>query len=138
MILKKGIKIMFNKRKKYIAVFLMKEQNTYNIIGRKLFKPTSDSLNYKGNSYIFKVSTPTYSKGLKLFFFLDMESKKQLLFVKNKSDDIDTEVIDLILSKKIIKQLTSELGGIDFKITIFYLIIGLAIGGMIGYIIGSG
>ncbi len=128
---------MFNKIKKYIAIFLMKEQNTYNIIGKKFFNPTSESLQYKQNTYILTPSTPTFSKGLKLFFFYDMETKKQLLFVKNKNTGNDTEIVDLIMSKKIIKQLTSELGGIDFKMISMYVVLGLTIGGMVGYIIGG-
>lgn len=129
---------MFNKRKKYIAIFLIKEQNTYTIVGKKFFDPTKESMEYKNNTYIFNHSIPTYSKGLKLLFFLDKDTKKQLLFVKNKNDNIDTEIIDLIMSKKIIKQLTSELGGVDFTSILLYVGVGLALGGMIGYIIGVG
>lgn len=129
---------MFNKKKRYIAVFLIKEQNTYTIIDKKIFNPTLDSIEHKSNTYIINSGNPTFSKGLNLFFFIDRDSKKQLLFVKNKSEGNDTEIIDLIMSKKIIKQLTSELGGIDFKTILLYLAIGLSLGGMIGYIIGSG
>jgi len=128
---------MFKKRKRYIGIFLLKEQNTYNIIGKKLFNPTLDTVEYKNNTYIINPSTPTYSKGLNLLFFFDIVSKKQLLFGKNVNPESDTEIIDLIMSKKIIKQLTSELGGLDFKQILMYLIFGLAIGGMLGYIIGG-
>jgi len=128
---------MFNKKKKYLAIFLIKEQNTFTIVGSKYFNPVMESMEYKNSTYIFNHSTPTYSKGLKLFFFLDKDSKKQLLFVKNKNEVVDTEIIDLIMSKKIIKQLTSELGGVDFTTIILYLSIGLSIGGMLGYIIGG-
>ncbi len=129
---------MFNKRKRYIAVFLIKEQNTYTIVNRKIFNPTLDSIEHKGNTYIINSGNPTYSKGLNLYFFIERDSKKQLLFVRSKNKGNDTEIIDLIMSKKIIKQLTSELGGIDFKTILLYLVIGLALGGMIGYIIGTG
>lgn len=128
---------MFNKKKRYIAIFLIKEQNTYSIIGKKLFNPTTTPIQFRSNSYIVNPSIPTYSKGLKLLFFIDIKTKKQLLFEKNKGDNIDTEIVDLIMSKKIIKQLTSELGGIDYKMLIMYLVIGLVMGGMIGYIIGG-
>ncbi len=129
---------MFNKRKRYIAVFLIKEQNAYTITGKKPFNPTLDSMEFKGNTYIINSETHTFSRGLNLFFFIEKDSKKQLLFVKSKSQGNDTEIVDLIMSKKIIKQLTSELGGLDFKTILLYLIIGLALGGMIGSIIGSG
>lgn len=129
---------MFNKRKKYLAVFLIKEQESYTIVGKKFFNPTINSIEFQSNTYLINTSTPTYTKGLKLFFFMDISSKNQLLFVKTKGKKVDTEIVDLIMSKKIIKQLTSELGNTDFKTIILYLIIGLTIGGLIGYLIGGG
>lgn len=129
---------MFNKRKKYLAIFLIKEQNSYTIVGKKFFNPTLDSMEYKGSTYIFNTSTSTCSKGLNQLFFIDKNTKKLLLFEKNKNPNLDTETIDLVMSKKIIKQLTSELGGIDFTSIILYVGVGLALGGMIGYIIGVG
>ncbi len=129
---------MFNKRKRYVAIFLIKEQNSYTIIDKKFFNPIKDSIEYRSNTYIINTSTPTYTKGLKLLFFIDTDTKKQLLFVKRKDTNIDTEIVDLIMSKKIIKQLTSELGGIDFKTILLYLGLGLLIGGLIGYLLGGG
>ncbi len=129
---------MFNKRKKYIAVFLIREQNTYTIVSKKYFNPTKDSIEFRNNTYIISSANPTYTKGLRLLFFIDVSSKKQLLFVKNKTNEIDSEIIDLIMSKKIIKQLTSELGGVDITSILLYLVVGLTIGGLIGYLIGSG
>ena len=133
---------MFKKRKKkrYLAVFLIKEQNTYSIIGKKVFNPLKPSLEYSGNTYIINSETPTFTKGLFLFFYIDTDEKKQLLFVKKNKNEkqVDTEIVDLIMSKKIIKQLTSDLGNTDFTTIILYLIIGGAIGGLLGYIIGGG
>lgn len=130
---------MFNKKKRYLAVFLVKEQNSYNIDGKKFFNPSESTIEYKGNTYIINSANQTLSKGITLIFYISIDTKKQLLFYKtDKSNEIDTEIVDLVMSKKIIKQLTSELGGIDFKSIILYMIIGLTIGGMFGYIIGSG
>lgn len=125
-------------KKKYIAVFLIREQNTYTIVSKKYFNPTKDSIQFRSNTYIISSANPTYTKGTKLLYFIDVNSKKQLLFVKNKTNEIDSEIIDLIMSKKIIKQLTSELGGVDITSILLYLVVGLTIGGLIGYLIGSG
>ncbi len=131
---------MFNKRKnRYLAIFLLKKQNSYSIDGKKLFNPIDKSVEYKGNTYILNTSVETLSRGITLIFYLDIDSKKQLLFTKPSKDNIvDAEIIDLVMSKKIIKQLTSELGNTDYKNIIMFLIIGCTIGGLIGYLIGGG
>jgi len=130
---------MFNKKKRYLAIFLIKEQNSFTIVGKKLFNPNNPEISYSGKAYIIKTDKSTYSKGLTQFYFLIKDTKQQLLFSKHeKSDLIDTALVDSILSKKIIKQLTSDLGNTDYRSIIFYLIIGLTIGGLIGFIIGKG
>jgi len=130
---------MFNKKKRYLAIFLIKEQESFTIIGKKLFNPNNSSVSYKGKAYIIQTDIHTYSKGLTHFYFIDMDTKQQLTFSKQpESNIIDTELVDSILSRKIIKQLTSDLGKIDYRMIFFYLIIGLTIGGLIGFIIGKG
>jgi len=128
---------MFKKR--YIAVFLIKELDSYTIIGKKLFNPSNVSENgisYKGNSYIIDTSERTFSKGLNQIYYIDKNTKDQLLFseIKRKTSKVDTGIIDMIIRKKIIKQLTSELGNTDYKSLLMYIIIGGIVGGLIGWI----
>jgi len=127
-------------KKRYIAVLLIKEHNDYTIIGKKVFNPTNKSIKFRNNTYILNLGKRTFSKGLKQFYYVDITNKtktKQLVFIKpNENTEVDTEVIDMIISKKIIKQLTSELGITDYKQIIFYVVIGLTIGGLIGYLVG--
>ncbi|GAH82198.1 unnamed protein product [marine sediment metagenome] len=59
---------MFNKKKKYIAIFLIKEQNSYTIVNKKFFNPTKNTIEFRNNTYIINTSTPTYTKGLKLLY----------------------------------------------------------------------
>jgi len=132
--LKKG-KNMFKKR--YIAIFLMKVQNSFTIVVKKRFKPTVETLNYKKESYPIDISAYTFTNGITSFYCFDMKSKHQIFFEKSKKDDIDTKTINKILEQKIISQLTSDLSNQNFKTTLMNIIIGLLVGGLIGYIIGG-
>lgn len=127
---------MFKKRKKYIAIFLLKEQNTYTVIKHKKFKPTITEIKVsKDKTKTINVSIPIYSKGLKLYYFIDID-KGQLFFDKKK-DIISNEILDLIISKSIIRQLTMNLSDTAFKMNLMYIFIGLIIGGLIGWIAGG-
>ena len=129
---------MFNKRKKYLAVFLIKEGISYSIEGKKLFSPMKNEVSFRKNLYAINISTFTYSKGLTRFYFIDTESKHLLLFIKKtKEIKTDSEILHKIVKGSLIKQLVSELGNIDYKTIIFNLIIGLIIGGLIGYLVGG-
>ena len=129
---------MFNKRKKYLAIFLIKEGNSYSIEGRKLFNPMKNEVSFRKNLFGINISTYTYSKGLTRYYFIDTASKHLLLFEK-KSKEIktDSEILHKIVKGSLIKQLVSDLGNIDYKTIIFNLVIGLIIGGLIGYLVGG-
>lgn len=125
------------KKKKYIAVFLVRQENSYSILAKKRFSPTNKTIKYKKGSYIIDVSTPTYTKGLKLFYFIEYD-KSQLFFDKNKVQSIvSPKVVDLIMSQKIVSELTSNLSGSAFKLNILTLLFGGIMGGLIGYIVAG-
>ena len=129
---------MFDKRKKYLAVFLIKEGVSYSIEGKKLFNPMKNEVSFRKNLYSINTTTYTYSKGLTRFYFIDTDSKHLLLFVKKTKDiKTDSEILHKIVKGSLIKQLVSDLGNIDYKTIIFNLIIGLIIGGLIGYLVGG-
>jgi len=132
--------ITMSKRKKYIIIFMIKEQNLYTEIKRKRFNPINTEINFKDKTYSIDVSKYSYSKGLKLFFFIDIRKSVecQLYFndTKNKSK-ITPEILDMIISKKIIHQLTYNLTDKAIKLNLMMIIIGACIGGLIGYIIGG-
>lgn len=124
-------------RKKYYAVFLIKEQNTYNVLRRKKFNPESKIIRYKkGNTHEVDVSIPTYSKGLSLYFLIDI-NEGQLEFGNHRKGKVNPELIDMVMQQSIIKQLTSNLSQQLFGGQIMSVITALLMGGLVGFIIGA-
>jgi len=127
-------------KKKYIVKFLIKEKEIYTVIRSKRIQPTKPEINFRDKTYTIDITNPTYSKVLKLFFFIDIKKSVncQLTFNKTeKTSKITPEIIDMIVSKNIIKQLTSNLTDTAFKTNLMYVLFGLIIGGLIGWIAGG-
>jgi len=154
------------KIKKYIAIFVIKEQGTFTRLGKKKFKPTNNFVRYKKRTFILDISYATYSRGLKQFYFIDLlngqrylekteqdkeieqtkkltkkekrEKQKEIAEqLKLKKLDIDPEITDMLISRKVISQLTTNLTGGTNVMNIMTLIIGVVIGGLIGYTIAG-
>jgi len=128
--------LIFKKRNKYKAIFLLKREGSYSIIKKKRFSPTNNKIRYKKGSYPIDVSRPTYIKGLKMFYFIEVD-KTQLFFESNKSSFITPKVIDMIMSQKIVSELTQNLSGSKAIMNIMTLIFGGVMGGLIGYIVAG-
>ena len=153
-----------NKKKKYIAVFVLKEQGTFTRLGKKKFKPTNDYIRFRKRTFILDASFATYSRGLKQFFFIDLlngqtyleheenqdkanvkltkkqkrEKEKEIAkLLKLKNMKIDPEITDMLISRKVIAQLTTNLNNNAIGINIMTLIIGVVMGGFIGYTIAG-
>ena len=123
-------------KKKYIAVIVVSEQKTYNILRLKKFKTTDNTIRVSPKaSHTVDVSKPTYQKGLKLFYFVDIH-KGHLTFEKSKVP-INPKMIDMIVKQSIVKQLTARLSERMLGSQLLNIIIGLAIGGLLGFIIGG-
>ena len=134
----KGI-TMKNAKAKYFAIFVIQINESYSFVRRKRINPIKRKVRYsKTKLFVFQPEFPTYSNGLKVYYFFDLEHG-QLLF--NKTSDnhtINSNMIDDIMSKNIISQLTSSLGNSKFAMNLLQIIFGGITGGMIGYIIGIG
>jgi len=127
-------------KKKYIVRFLIKEKDIYTVIKSKRIQPTDKEISFRDKTYIIDITNPTYSKILKLFFFIDINKSDdcQLSFVKKKiTSKISPDDIDMVIGKHIIKQLTSNLTDTAFKTNLMYVIFGLIMGGLIGFIAGG-
>lgn len=123
-------------RKKYYAFFLLKREGTYTRLRKKRFNPNRTTLSYKKGAYPLDVSKPTYERGLKLFYFIEI-GKTQLFFQNDKTSSIiSPKVIDMIMSQKIVSQLTQNLSGAN-KLNIMTLLLGVVMGAMIGFIIAG-
>ena len=147
------------KTKKYVAIFVLKEQGTFTRLAKKKFKPTDTSIRFRKRTFILDTSLATFSAGLKQFFFIDFvngqtyleqdnqdiaetkltkkqkEEKAKLLKLQNLK--VDPEITDMLISRKIISQLTANLTGNAMGINIMTLIIGIVIGACIGYIVAG-
>ena len=113
----------------------MKREGTYTRRRKKRFNPNKTVISYKKGSYPLDVSLPTYERGLKLFYFIEI-GKAQLFFKENKNANIiSPKVIDMVMSQKIVSQLTQNLSGQGMNY--LTLILGLFMGAMLGFIIAG-
>lgn len=146
-------------KKRYVVIYLIKEHGTYSVLKKKRIKPTKNTVKYsKNKSYIIDTSKPTYVKGLRLFYFIEIkkgfldfekpEKSASSKKVKNKKGEPETaeikqlsasfmspEIVDLIMSQNVVKQIVSGLEG-GLGINWMNLITGLSIGCFIGLIVG--
>lgn len=119
---------MIGNKKKYIAVFLLKQEGSYAYVGRKKFKPTQKDISYKEGVYEITREKPSYIKGTRLFYFFDIGTGQ--LYMDTSDLNIDPEINELITKRKIFKQLAVSLSGSTMKVNIMWLVIGLVMGVM--------
>lgn len=118
-------------KKKYIAIFLTKEKNSYTITKARRFKPSNEKF-LEVN--LIDISNYTFSKGLRNYYYIDNSNKLQLSFNNKINPKIDIKAIDDVLVRSIISQLTKDMSGINMTKRLFDIIIGLIIGGLVGFI----
>jgi len=124
-------------RKKYYAIITVRENELQSVIGYKKIKPTDISFAFKGKSFPIQMEYPTYLKGNKVFYFFNFLDESLLLFNDNSNRDImNADIIDKILAKSIITQLTSNLNQ-KWKIDLPYMLLSAGFGGMVGFIIAN-
>lgn len=134
----KGI-TMKNSKTKYYAIFVMEVNESYSFVKMKRINPINRKVRYrKDKLFILQSERPTYINGLKVYYFFDLQTG-QLLFNKTSADSIiNSDIIDNIMCKNIVNQLTSSLMSNKFVMNLFQIIFGGIFGGLIGYLIGTG
>lgn len=115
-------------KKKYIAVFVVKQQDVRVVLRKKRFKPTSEMIRFRKRTFPIDVAYPTYAKGLKLYYFVDIKDGQVLLNETTNESIINPEILDIILSRKIVTQLTSNLAGNETKMKLVDIFLGLIMG----------
>ena len=70
------------KKNKYKAIFLIKREGSYSIIGKRRFNPSKKVIRFRKGTYVIDVSRPTYIRALKMFYFIELD-KTKLFFGKN-------------------------------------------------------
>lgn len=131
-------KLVLRGVRKYVVVFLLKEHGTYSLLGKRRVRPTDKIVRFrKGFSYKLDLTYPTYLGGLKLYFFIDV-NEGQLFFEGEQGVGIvKPELLDAIMKGSIISQLTQSLNEKISLTNLMNIGLGLAVGGLIGYIIGG-
>jgi len=124
-------------KKRYIIVLVQEQQGIYSILKKRRFNPIKPEISYKKKAFPVDVNTPSYSKGLNFYYFVDIKAG-QLTYYSDINSDANPEIVDMILYKKIISQLTANMSGDAYKLNIITLVIGAVMGGLLGYIIGAG
>lgn len=134
----KGI-TMKNAKTKYFAIFVMEVNQSYSFVKMKRINPIKRKVRYsKDKLFILQSERPTYINGLKVYYFFDLECG-QLLFNKTSDESIiNSDIIDNIMCKNIVNQLTSSLMSNKFAMNLLQIIFGGIFGGLIGYLIGTG
>lgn len=126
---------MFRK-KKYIAVIVVSEQDSYSILKMRRFKTSNTTIRVGAKaSHFVDVSKPTYTRGLKLYYFVDIR-KGHLTFEKTESP-MNPKIVDMFIKQSIVKQLTARLHERMYTSQILNLIIGAIIGVLAGFIIAG-
>lgn len=150
---------MMFKKKKYYAVFLVVQEGSYSRHKKKRFKPSKNTVKISTGTYVLDVSRPTYIRGLKLFYFINIEKvdgqlplmkrikeKKgkvkivdaQLSFKDRKSEiKITPRMLDDLISQHIIRDLSQNLGDNKMIFNIMTFILGCAMGGTVGWIVAG-
>lgn len=145
-----------NKKNKYYAIFVKREHGVFKRIGKRKISPMTEKVRRKKHTYFIDMGFPTYSRGLKVFFFVDIsrgqllakntEIKKtkskegkilsyQVLFKGNDKDAMmSPKTLDMLVSQNIVSQLTSNLSDNAIKMNIISIVLGLIIGGLSGYL----
>lgn len=134
----KGI-VMKNAKTKYFAIFVMEVNQSYSFVKMKRINPIKRKVRYsKDKLFLLQAEFPTYINGLKIYYFFDLQAG-QLLFNKTSDESIiNSDIIDNIMCKNIVNQLTSSLMSNKFVMNLIQIIFGGIFGGLIGYLIGTG
>lgn len=128
------MKIKINK--KYFAIFTVNQNDVQNVVGFKRFNPTDTKISFKGRTFIPQIEFPSYIKGRKLLYFFNLKDG-QLLFNKTSNESIiNPQVIDTILTKSIINQLTANLNN-KWKVELPLLLFAAVFGGVTGFLVAG-
>lgn len=138
-----------NKKSRYYAIFVKEEHGIFKRLTRKRISAMTEKVRYKRHTYILNMGFPTYSRGLKVFYFVDITAgllsaektefkDQQILFKKNSKDVVmSPKILDKLISQNIVSQLTSNLSDGALKMNIITLVLGAVIGALSGFIIAG-
>lgn len=126
-------------KEKYIMIFLKNTNGIYADIKRLKTNPLKTVITFNTRTYPIDFNKIVYRNGLRNYLMIDADNGEQLSFadLKTVESNAKNELMDLILSKGIITQLISRLGGSKNNIPILLMILALIIGLGCGYAVGN-
>lgn len=130
---------MFGKNKKrYIAIFLMKEGNSYSVSSKKRISKDTKIINYNKETPIpINMVNCSFTKGLYLYYYISITEKRQLFFENTKGLLVGHKALSMLINDEIVSQITSNLNKSNYKMSIINMIFSALFGGLIGFIIGG-
>jgi hypothetical protein len=113
-------------QKRYYAVLVIQDSdNRFEILKSKEFNPLQQLIEFKSKSetkkFYFDISFPTYCKNLEQYYLFNWINQQQILFNNTNQEIINTEIYDLIMEGKIIKQLSSAMRKDKFNWSTFLM-----------------
>lgn len=121
---------------KYIVKVLLKYQDTYYVQSTRVYKTAKRFIKaVKGKIHIINVENPHHIEDNKRYYYVDSESNQQIVFQKTEFET-NPEIIHKVIGGKTIEKMIHSVRD-NVKQKIFYLIIGLIAGVLLGAIIMS-
>lgn len=143
--------MLLKQKKKYRAVFVIKEQGSFAFKKKKRLSAVKRQIQYKGGLYDVDIENPSYTKGLYQYYYIDMARtqinlkrktngkqpiiKQQLIYTENVH--MSPKMYKKLLKGKLVEQLTSNLNGSKLGMNIMSLIVGAIMGALAGYVIAG-
>lgn len=130
---------LFNKPKYYV-ILLKKNNNSYDVLKQRRIKDKelkTNTVTYSNKSYLIDTSNIGYTKGIKHYIIIDTDKSQLTLLTQNTV--ITAEMIDKIMNKSLIGQITNALNtGTKTELTpVIIALITLFTGILLGYLIGN-
>lgn len=127
---------MLEFKDQYVAVFVKTINGVITIQGRKKFKINIDVVTFRGKSFHVDTKTVSYRVKNKFVYLINLDGGQQVVFMNDDDKVKNSELANLVVEKKVIAQLVAGLVSVG-KQPWVVIIIALALGICLGYIIGN-
>lgn len=127
------------KKTKFRAWFFTKINDIPMLSKKKKFKlkqVKEGIINVKGIDYAPNFNNPTFSNGLKQFFFFTLGKREQIM-TNNVDIEKDSHIKGQLYKRKVIEHFISAIGQRLFKLNWLHLVLGMIATGVIGYVIAG-
>jgi hypothetical protein len=95
----------------------------------------TDKVRYGKKSFPFDMSAPTYRSRNTFYYVLDVDDGQMTL--KNTLSPVSPNLLDIVMNRHVIKDLVSGLESTKFSELLLYILMALACGIPVGFIIGQ-